>query len=160
MHLTSYITLLFHSAFLTLSHKMPPTGLDGYANIVFLHFHMHYYFGHTPIPPVHYFTLWLTFKLWAVLAALRCFHSWDTHSLNCTQELKTTWHRPKRGARDSAMCERTQHSPAQYPSMVNQQRGTGGENQSSSEAPADTTAGAGDGQPTIIPSSLPALPAQ
>lgn len=87
MHLTSTITLLFHGAFLILSHKMQLTGLDWSANIVFLHFHMHYYFGYTAIPPVHYFTLWLAFKLWAVLTAFHCLHSWENHSLNFTQEL-------------------------------------------------------------------------
>lgn len=67
--LTSSKTLLFHGALLILGHKMPPTDLNGCANIVFQHFHMHYYFGYTAIPPVHHFTLWLTFKLWAMLVA-------------------------------------------------------------------------------------------
>lgn len=124
MHLTSYITLLFHGAFLILSHKMPPTGLDGYTNI-FLYFHMHHYCGCTAIPPVYDFTLWLVFKLRAVLAALPCLHSWDTRLLNCAQRSRTTWCRAKRGARDSAMCERAQHSPAQCASMVNHKRWAG-----------------------------------
>lgn len=56
---------------------------------------------------------------------LPCLHSWDTRLLNCAQRSQTTWCRAKRGARDSAMCERAQHSPAQCPSMVNQQRRAG-----------------------------------
>ncbi len=35
-----------------------------------------------------------------------------------------------------------------------------GKNQSGSEAPRETTAGAGDGEPTPIPSSHPSLPTQ
>lgn len=80
-----------------LSHKMTSTGLDRYSNIVFLYFHMHHYCGYTAIPPAYDFTLWLTLKLWAVLAALPCLHSWDTRLLNCTWS-RTAWCRAKRGA--------------------------------------------------------------
>ena len=109
MHLGSYRTLLFHGAFLILSCEMPPTGLDEYANTVVHHFHMHYYFGFTAIPPVHSSALWLTFKLWAVLAALRCLHSWDIRSLNCTQQLRlhdTAW----KEALKTQPCVKEQHS--------------------------------------------------
>lgn len=73
---------------------------------------MHYYCGYTAIPPVYDFTLWLAFKLWAVLAALSCLRSWDTRLLNCAQRSRPAWCRAKRGARDSAMCER-EHSTVQ-----------------------------------------------
>lgn len=114
MHLTSYMALLlFHGTSLIQSCKMPLTILEEYANIVFIYFLMHYYFGHTAIPPLPCYFLWLILKLWMVFTAL------------CSQEFKTSWHRTRREARDAAMCERIQHSLAKYPSMVNQQKGTG-----------------------------------
>ena len=55
------------------------------------------------------------------------------------------------------MCE---NSSAPCPSMVNHQRRTAGDNQSGIEAPGETTAGAGDEEPTPIPCSHPSLPTQ
>lgn len=163
MHLTSYTTLLFHCAFLILNLEVQPTGLGGYANTVFLYSHLHHYCVQAATHPASYFTLQLM-ELWALLAALPCFHSWDTEDteiLNCAQRSWTTWCRMKRGVRGSAMCERAQHTETS-PTPIHGQppERDQAKDQSRSKAPREATAGARDGGPTPIPSSHPSLPAQ